>query len=215
MTEMNDIKEIANTQSKHIRPWIGIDYSSHKIDIVGALDGKYVFGKEFVIRKSEKFENIHLLRAFHCVRNFIGHWHKYSNCIPFICMEQPIIHRTHRSSNTMMSMLGGALLSGMGFAVVEHQKFFDKPIDIDFMTEGPEVFINKKFMQIPPSSWKKEVIDNGNASKEDIKNWVKENYSKSTYNKLISNKKYGSEQDLLDAFCIALYRERIFNKNGE
>lgn len=53
-----------------------------------------------------------------------------------------------------------------------------------------------EFEMVPNKTWKKEIIGNGNASKDDIRKWVVDHY-----------KKVGNDgpQDLYDAICIALY----------
>lgn len=56
--------------------------------------------------------------------------------------------------------------------------------------------------EVAVGSWKKEVIGRGNANKEDVASWVKENYSHA-YRTL------GGIQDYIDAFCIALYGQAV------
>lgn len=53
--------------------------------------------------------------------------------------------------------------------------------------------------------WKKELIGNGNASKEDVQNYITDVHSR--YAPLC-----GDDQDLYDACCIALYGLRILDR---
>ena len=53
--------------------------------------------------------------------------------------------------------------------------------------------------------WKKIVVGQGNASKEQIAAWVQENYSR-LYDR------YGGDQDVCDAICIAHYGLAIMNR---
>lgn len=55
---------------------------------------------------------------------------------------------------------------------------------------------------VPPSSWKAEVIGNGNADKERIRSWL-------AANKPEISSLCGADQDLRDAACIAIYGQGL------
>jgi len=55
-------------------------------------------------------------------------------------------------------------------------------------------------------TWKKHLLGNGNASKDDVKNYIREVHSE--YAPLC-----GDDQDLFDATCIALYGRQILERS--
>lgn len=65
-----------------------------------------------------------------------------------------------------------------------------------------------KYSVCQPTSWKKLVLGKGSLKKPEIREWVKTNHS-SIFRTL------DTEQDFLDAFCIALYgKEKEKNEEG-
>ena len=171
------------------QPILGIDYSTHKIDIVGVMDGKPTFATEKLIRKTEKFEYKHLHNASSFIHGFVKKWVKFGSQPPYIYMEEPFIHSVHKSSVIPMAMMAGVIALGISNAFPKY--------DVDLLT------------MVPPPKWKKKVIGKGNVGKSEIKKWVVEELKPSEYKRLVKANVYGSDQDLIDAFCIAKYGEEI------
>jgi len=63
----------------------------------------------------------------------------------------------------------------------------------------------RTMMQADNKRWKKVIVGNGNASKDMIAAWVEENHPHVF-------KKADGLQDLLDAFCIALYGQQVIER---
>lgn len=91
-----------------------------------------------------------------------------------IFIEEPLVGRNTRVS-LQIAQTAGAVMSSLGSGLRE--------VHIDFVD-------NK--------SWKKAVIGNGNANKEDITSWLKSHHP--SYAELC-----GGNQDRVDATCIGIY----------
>lgn len=171
---------------------VGIDYSTHKIDIVGVLNKNPIFSAEHLIRKKEKFGNEHLSSAYDFVYDYFDTLTSYSYSSVDIYMEEPFIHSVHRSSVIPMAMMAGVIGLGIYNSVG---------------VQGEDLLT-----MVPPPKWKKQIIGQGNANKDMIRMWVSNELTESQFERMISSKKYGSDQDLIDAYCIARYGEE--NRNG-
>lgn len=60
---------------------------------------------------------------------------------------------------------------------------------------------------VPVASWKKATVGKGNASKQEVSTWLRENYG--AYYDLC-----GADQDRVDATCIGLYGQQIVDLGG-
>jgi Holliday junction resolvasome RuvABC endonuclease subunit len=101
-----------------------------------------------------------------------------------IVVEAPFFHRLHPSGSVPMSQVNGALLAG---------------------TEGYRV------ISVQPSHWKKSVLGVGNANKEAIGQWVKQNHT--LMFETLDPMKY--REDLIDAFCIALHGRKVLESRAK
>lgn len=164
---------------------MGIDYSTFKIDVVGVRDDRLIFAKEHLFRKrSHKFSNHHLSAVASFIMGFICEAQERGMSLR-MCMEDPFIHHKHKSSVIPMAMTAGAIAAGVSLYVGDEHA-------------------DEMLMRVPPPEWKKAVIGKGNAKKEEIRSWVFENTNEHVRKKL-------SNQDLVDAYCLSLYRKGIKN----
>lgn len=97
----------------------------------------------------------------------------YLKVCDFVFVEEPLVGRGVRAS-LQVAQTAGAVMSSLG-------GLLDIKSDLT-----------------PNKAWKKALIGNGNASKEEIKSWLVNTYP--SYAALC-----GSSQDRVDAACIGLY----------
>lgn len=168
---------------------LGLDYSTHKLDIVGVCDGSFAFANEFVFRRREKFGHEHLISVFNLASYYVMKWIEVKEPVPLIYMEEPIIHMTHKSSVIPMARVAGAISVGVSYGQRD-------------VLNTPSVL-----REVAASTWKKAVVGKGNASKSDVHDWVKDNTDDRVFERLQGSVNYGSGQDILDAYCIAIYGE--------
>lgn len=92
----------------------------------------------------------------------------------YVFMEEPLVGRGVRAS-LQLSQMAGAIMYDIGFA-------------------GK----SESFMLVPVTRWKQATVGKGNASKEQVKEWLIRQYP-------VYAAACGDSQDLIDATCIALY----------
>jgi len=111
----------------------------------------------------------------------LGEWtFGYTKIANYAFVEEPLIGRGVRSS-LQIAQTAGAVMSAMGGLLAIDSRFVD----------------NK--------TWKKQVVGNGNASKEMIEEWLKRTHP--AYAALC-----GSNQDRIDAACIGIYGVQVLER---
>jgi Holliday junction resolvasome RuvABC endonuclease subunit len=95
------------------------------------------------------------------------------------CVESPIAGGNGNVQTALkMAMTAGALLAGIGY---------EATVDL-----------------VPPSTWKKEVIGHGNASKPDVAAWLEKRWPFLHAQAAKAGGRSGPTQDCVDATCLAI-----------
>lgn len=112
----------------------------------------------------------------------LGEWcFGYLKVCNYVFVEEALIGRNVRSS-LQVAQTAGAVMAGLG-GILPIRSYY-----------------------VEVKKWKKELIDNGNAGKEVVAQWL-----------LMKHPAYaalcGSNQDRIDATCIGLYGVRVANRS--
>jgi hypothetical protein len=99
-----------------------------------------------------------------------------------VWLEEPVVGRGVRAS-LQIAHTAGAVMSELA------------------SLEGLEVYV------VPNKQWKKTVIGNGNANKQDISSWLQRKHT--SYSSMC-----GVNQDRVDAVCIGLYGVAVHERVG-
>lgn len=99
-----------------------------------------------------------------------------------VVLEEPVLGRGGPHSTIAQSKINGAVLAGLGVSAVSR-------------------------ITVSNSKWKKSVVGSGNASKDQITEWVCDNHP-DFYNAHLSPSGK-PDQDAMDAFCISLYGRQV------
>lgn len=100
----------------------------------------------------------------------------------FAVIEEPLVGRSIRSS-LQLAHTAGAILSRLG----------------DTKTHTSSAFVEV-------STWKKEVVGRGNASKDEVRSWLEATYPAYAV-------RCGDDQDKVDATCIGLYGAKLLDRS--
>jgi Holliday junction resolvasome RuvABC endonuclease subunit len=99
-----------------------------------------------------------------------------------VWVEEPVIGRGVRAS-LQIAHTAGAVMSQLA------------------TVDGAEIYV------VPNKEWKKTIVGNGNASKEDISSWLQRKYA--SY-----SSRCEANQDRVDATCIGLYGVAVHERAG-
>jgi len=160
----------------------GIDLGIRKVAvsvITQGLDGYTCYGvPRLVLPKQTRTQELYKIASY--VQALV---HTYEPDHVFI--EKPIVGNNHKYS-MQLSEVCGAVMSMMG----------------KFDAGGTKVVI------VDNKTWKRELLMNGNASKDDVRNYINEVHP-------VYAAFCGDDQDAYDACCIALYGVTILDRAKE
>lgn len=98
-----------------------------------------------------------------------------------VCLEAPFIHPRHPQGAVGVIQVNGALLAS---------------------SEG------RALVSVPPSKWKGAILGKGDASKDEIVAWAGST-DKQFVSRVVLEYPKTVQQDIVDAYCIALYARRV------
>lgn len=101
----------------------------------------------------------------------------------FVAIEAPVAVKG-RQTLIKMSQVSGAVIA----ALVARDEVFG-------------------IVQVPPSTWKKEVVGKGNVNKQQVGEWVRDEWPE-------FHRRSAGDQDALDASCIARYARAVDSRVG-
>lgn len=156
---------------------LGIDLGTRKVALSLMIADDLFLAREFEVGEMVPRPK-QLMRLGDHVKEFVQ---TYS---PDWVWIESVIVGNNRKYSIALAEAKGAILSSLA-QLQDEQTFFIDSVD------------NK--------SWKKLIVGNGNASKDDIKAWVREQHP--PYAVLC-----GDDQDKYDAACIAMYGQRIVSR---
>ena len=157
---------------------LGIDLGTRKAALSLFIDTELFLARDFESRESSPRQQ-QLRYLAQVVYDFCDNYE------PDWVWIEGIIVGNNRKYSLALAEVKGAILSEL--ALLEEKQLFG----IDWVDN---------------TRWKKEIIGSGNATKEEIQNWVKENHP--PYAVLC-----GEDQDKYDATCIGLYGVRIVERS--
>lgn len=148
---------------------LGVDLGIHKVAVAAMCDGGFDVYALSVISSQPRATQLSMLGQF--VYDIAA-----EHDAEYIWIEDNLIGN-NRKYSIQLAQTMGAVLCQFGM------ECFDSQLVVDV--------VNVK-------SWKKRIIGNGNAGKDDVRNYVLENHP--AYAELC-----GADQDKFDATCVGLY----------
>lgn len=160
--------------------YIGVDPSTNDIACV-AISDDVTLVRSYPLHGRDITTRI--AGAFHVPQRFVQYVYDQTGELPkLVVLEAPVAMRG-RQTIIKLAQISGALIAGF-----------------DNVMGTPPLLVQS-------GSWKKEVVGKGNANKQQVEEWVRDEWPE-------FHRRSAGDQDTLDAACIARYAALVDRRVG-